>query len=142
MTGDTAAQLIARLAHSGSPDAERLAALLGTTLRLSGENADWVFHSFELDTGPFVAGVLRLSAAGDAALLSLSPRDPPGLTEGDLDAKAWGPRRDAAPLPRLSAEGADRLTYRLDGVIMAVLLTHTSRSLLNLALEWPASGAS
>ncbi len=142
MIGDTATDVVARLARSGPPDAERLAALLGTTLRLTDENADWAFYTFELAVGPFAAGILRMSEAGDAALVSLSPRDPPGLTEGDLVATTWGPRRDAVAEPRLSAEGADRLTYRHDGVIMTVVWTHASRRLLNLTLEWPAPGAS
>ena len=139
MAGDTAAQVVARLAQPGPLDAERFASRLGTTLRRSDENPDWALYKFELPGGPFAGGVLRLSHAGDAALLSLSPRDPPGLTQAELDSTAWGPRRDAAPRPRISPEGADRLTYQLGGVTVSALWTHTSRRLLNLALEWPAA---
>lgn len=138
MGGDSVNRLVARLAQPGPLDAERMASLLGTPLQPSDEDTDWAFYKFELPDGPFAGGVLRLSRAGDAALLSLAPRDPPGLTEADLDSTAWGPRRDAVPRPRLSPEGADRLTYQLGGVTVSTLWTHTSRRLLNLALEWPA----
>jgi hypothetical protein len=138
MAGDTVGQVVARLARPGPLDGEHLAARLGVTLQPSEENPDWTFYTFELPDGPFANGVLRLSTEGDAALISLSPRDPPGLTEAEVDRAAWGPRRDATPKPRLSPEGADALTYQLGDVTLTTLWTHTSRRLLNLALEWPA----
>ncbi len=138
MAGDTVTQMVARLVAPGALDAERFASQLGTMLVRSDENPDWVFYTFDLSDGPFGDGVLRLKRTGDGALLSLSPRDPPGLTETELDISAWGLRRDAVPLPRIAPEGADRLTYPLGGVTVAVLWTHTSRRMVNLALEWPA----
>jgi hypothetical protein len=137
--GDSVNELVARLAQPGPLAAARFAALLGTPLTPLDENPDWTFYSFTLPDGPFAGGVLRLSTDGDAALLSLSPRDPPGLTEADVDTAAWGPRRDAVPNPRLAPEGGDTLTYQLDGVTLSTLWTHTSRRLLNLALEWPGA---
>jgi hypothetical protein len=135
MVGDIV-QLVACLAQPGLPDAKHFATLLGATLQRSNEYPDWVFYQFDLPSGPFASGGLRLSRAGDAALLSLSPRDPPGLTEAELDTAAWGPRCDAEPLPRIPPEGADRLTYRLGRVTVSTLWTHSSRRLLNLMLEW------
>ncbi len=139
MSAATAAQIVTRLAVAGPPGIDSFAALLATSLRPNAENADWTFYSFEWPDGPFAGGLLRVSSAGDAALLSLSPRDPPGLTEVDLDSAAWGPRRDAVPMPRVSPEGADLLSYRLHDVIVSTLWTHTLRRLVNLTLEWPAS---
>lgn len=133
----SAAQLIVRLASETRPQTERLAALLGATLRPYAENPDWMFYSFELRDGAFANGLLRLSRTEDAALLSLSPRDPPGLTEADLDSEDWGVRRDARPMPRVSPEGADQLIYLLGPVIVSALWAHTSRRLVSLTLEWP-----
>ena len=138
MAGDAVNQVVARLAQPRHPDAAGFAALLGAPLQLSDENPYWTFYTFELPSGPFAGGVLRLSAAGDAALLSLSPRDPPGLTEAEVDTAAWGLRRDAVPQPRLAPEGGDLLTYHLGEVRLSVLWTNHSRRLLNLALEWEA----
>jgi hypothetical protein len=141
MARDSVNALVARLAQPDPPDAGRMAALLGTTLERRHENPDWTFYSFALPAGPFAEGVLRLSAAGEAALLSLAPRDPPGLTEAEVDTTAWGKRRDAIPHPRLAPEGADLLKYQLDRVTLSALWTHTSRRLLSLTLEWPAPDA-
>ncbi len=132
-----AAQLIVRLASETRPQTDRLAALLGATLRPFAENSNWTFYSFELRDGAFASGLLRLSHAGEAALLSLSPRDPPGLTEADLETAEWGMRRAARPMPRISPEGADQVIYPHGPVIVSALWTHTSRRLINLTLEWP-----
>lgn len=137
MLATSARDIVERLVAGVPPRAEYIAAVLDATLRPEGENPDWTFSTFELPRGPFAGGVLRVKAAGDAALLSLSPRDPPGLTEADLVTAAWGPRRDAVPMPRVSSEGADLLVYHLQDVIVSVLWTHTSRRLVNLSLEWP-----
>lgn len=142
MSAPTAAGLVHRLAVAGPPDVEGFAALLGTPLQADRESPAWRFYSFEWQAGPFAGGVLRVNLAGDAALLSLSPRDPPGLTEADLDPAAWGPRRDAVPKPRISSEGADLLVYHVNGVIVSALWTHTSRRLVNLSIEWPTSSSS
>ena len=138
MTGASVSPFVARLAQPAPPDAAGWAARLGASLQPSAANPYWSFYTFTLPDGPFAGGVLRLRLAGPGALLSLSPRDPPGLTEADVDTAAWGPRRGAVPNPRLRPEGGDLLTYQLSGVTLSVLWTHTSRRLLNLALEWPA----
>jgi hypothetical protein len=141
MAGAGVNELVARLARPGPPDAERLAALLGVALTQADENPDWTFYTFALPNGPLAGGVLRVSTDGEAALLSLTPRDPPGLTEAELDSAAWGPRQDAWPNPRVAPEGADTLTYQVGGVTVSALWTHTSRRLLNLSLAWPAPPA-
>lgn len=138
MNGEGTVRWVERLAEAGPPDAKRFATLLGVTLQPDGENPDWSFYRFEWPIGPWAGGLVRVNRSGDAALLSLSPRDPPGLTEADLDTTTWGMRHDAVPMPRISTEGADLFTHRLGGLVVAVLLTHTSRRLVNLTLEWPA----
>jgi len=137
MPAASVSQLVAQLAQPAPPEAAALAALLGTPLQRSDADAYWTFYTFALPAGPFAGGVLRLSATGPAALLSLTPRDPPGLTEAEVDTTAWGPRSSAVPRPRLLPEGGDELTYQLGRVKLSLLWTHTSRRLLNLALEWP-----
>jgi hypothetical protein len=137
MANDGVGETAVRLAQPGPPDAAGFAALLGAPLQPSDENPDWTFYTFVLPDGPLAGGVLRLNAAGDGALLSLSPRDPPGVTEAEVDTSAWGLRVDAVPRPRLEPEGGDLLTYQLGEVKLSVLWTHVSRRLINLALEWP-----
>jgi hypothetical protein len=137
MATETVDQLVARLAQPGPLDAERIATELGTTLSLLDTNPDWTFYTFALPRGPFAGGVLRLSTDSAAALLTLSPRDPPGLTEAEVEQAAWGPPRSAVTDPRLPPKGADLLTYQLAGLTLTTLWTQSSRRLINLALERP-----
>ncbi len=137
MARESVSQFVARLVQPGPLNAERFATQLGATLTRLDENPDWKFYTFVLPGGPFAGGVLRLSTDGAAALLCLSPRDPPGLTEAEVDQAAWGPPRSALPKPRIPPEGADLLAYQLEGVTLTTLWTHTSRRLVNVALEWP-----
>jgi hypothetical protein len=139
MSAESVSQMVERLAQAGPPDRERFAAVLGAPLKLADENPSWQFYTFELASGPFAFGELRLSTAGQAALLNLAPRDPPGLTERDVPTAAWGPLRDLVPNPRIPPEGADTEVFQHDGVQVSAQWTHTTRRLLALVLEWPPS---
>lgn len=144
MSTESVNQIVDRLAQAGPPDLGRFAALLGAQLKPTDENPYWKFYTFELAEGPFARGELRLNAAGNAALLSLSPRDPPGLTERDVDSSAWGPMRSLVPNPRIPPEGADTEVFQKNGVQVSTQWTHNSRRLRALVLEWllpPAAAA-
>ena len=137
MSAETVNQIVARLAQPGPLTLEEFAARLGAPLAPSVDNPSWAFYSFQLAGGPFAGGELRLNKAGTAALLSLEPRDPPGLTAAALDAAAWGPRLSLLPNPHIPPEGADTEIYGLNGVRVSAQWLHTSRRLRRLVLEWP-----
>jgi hypothetical protein len=136
MSTETVNQIVDRLAQAGPLEPERFAALLGAPLKPADENPYWKFYTFELGEGPFARGELRLNTAGNAALLSLQPRDPPGLTAADIDRSAWGPRLSLVPNPRIPPEGADTEIFRKDGVQVSTQWWHNSRKLRSLVLEW------
>lgn len=138
MSTKTVNQIVDHLAQAGPLEAARFAALLGAPLKPADENPYWKFYSFELSAGPFARGELRLNTAGTAALLSLVPRDPPGLTVADMDRADWGPRLSLEPNPRIPPEGADTEIFVKDGVQVSAQWWHTSRKLRSLVLEWPA----
>jgi len=136
MSAQSVNQMVDRLARAASLNAERFAALLGAPVTPSEDNPYWSFYTFKLPDGPFAGGELRVSKAGDAALLSLQPRDPPGLTAADIDRSAWGPRLSLVPNPRIPPEGADTEVYKKDGVKVSTQWWHNSRKLRSLVLEW------
>lgn len=68
----------------------RLEEVLATTLAPTRDNPLWQMYAFELKNGAFKGGEFRRSQQGERALLTLTPRDPPGLTAGELDTWAWG----------------------------------------------------
>ncbi|MEP7358936.1 MAG: hypothetical protein ABI847_16925 [Anaerolineales bacterium] len=142
MSGETVNQLVERLIQPGPLTAERFARLLGAPLKPGERNPYWTTHTFELAEGPFAGGELRLSAAGDGALLILQPRDPPGLGRADLDRSAWGPTLGMLPNPDIPPEGTLTDYYKKDGVELAAQWLSRSRRLRSLVLKWePAGGA-
>jgi hypothetical protein len=138
MSSKTINLIVDHLAQPGPLAAERFAALLGAPLQPADDNPYWKFYTFALAAGPIAHGELRVNTAGTAALLSLAPREPPGLTAADMDRDAWGPRRSLVPNPRLPPEGADTEIWVKEGVQISVQWWHTARTLRRLVLEWPA----
>ena len=140
-TSQSINDMVEQLAQAGALEPARFEALLGAALTPESENPYWRFYRFTLPAGPFAGGELRLSTAGTGALLILEPRDPPGLSAGDLDRAAWGPVRSLQPNPRIPPEGADTYVYDRAGVLVSVQLTHQSRRVRALTLEWRPSPA-
>lgn len=132
----TVNEMVNRLAQIGPLSVEAFADLLGASLPVGDDNDYWTFHPFALASGPFGRGELRLSKAGNAALLILEPADPPGLNEDELDTTGWGEAVNLAPNPHIPPEGTDTYEYDVNGVKTSVQWTHQSRRLRNLVLEW------
>ncbi len=85
--------------------------------------------------GPFARGELRLNTAGSAALLSLEPRDPPGLTAANLDRAALGPRTGVLPNLRIPPEGIETEYFQRGLVEIAAQWWRTSRKMRSLVLK-------
>ena len=140
MSADTVNQIVERLTQGGPLTAERFAALLGAPLKPGEVNPFWTFYTVELAGGPFARAELRLNAAGDSALLSLWPHDPPGLTQADVDRAALGPRTGMLPNPRIPPEGIETEYFQKGSVEVATQWWSTSRKLRSLVLKWAAPG--
>jgi hypothetical protein len=128
--------LVDALVHGGTPSNARLEEILDTTLAPSQDNPKWQMYSFKLKNGAFQGGEFRRSKEGDRALLVLSPRDEPTLTQHDLDLKPWGSVRNIDINPRIPPEGTDAYVYDVDGARLSFQFTHNSRKLRNVAMEW------
>jgi hypothetical protein len=109
---------------------------LATSLKKTGDNPMWTFFEFKLKEGPFSGGELRLGASGDTAFLTLEPRGKADVNESDLDLDPWGELQTIDINPRIPPEGADAYIFQVDGVQVAFQLTHETRRLRSVALEW------
>lgn len=124
---------------AGVPTLAGLEKLLGTAPKPTQENPHWKFYQFDLPGGPFKGGELRLSTAGQRALLSLMPREQSPVVESDLDLKPWGPVRNIDINPQIPPEGTDAYIYDVQGARLAFQFTHVSRRLRTVTVEWGAS---
>lgn len=136
MTLETITQLVERLAQAGPLTAERFAALLGAPLSEAETNPYWQTLTFELASGPFARGEVRLKATGDGALLILEPRNPPGLGRADVDRTALGAPLGMEPNPRIPPAGVVTEHFRKDGVQVAAEWTSDTDQLRFLVLKW------
>jgi hypothetical protein len=141
MSTETVNQVVDRLAQAAPLSTERFSANLGVPLQAGEVNPYWKFYVFDLPAGPFAKGELRLNTAGDGALLILWPRDPPGLTQADVDRAALGPRTGMLPNPRIPPEGIETEYFQKGNVEVATQWWRTSRKLRSLVLKWPAPAA-
>ena len=136
-------QVVDHLTEAGPLTPERFSQKLGVALTPGEVNPYWKFYTFELPAGPFARGELRVNTDGDAALLSLEPRDPPGLTAANVDRAALGPRTGMRPNPRIPPEGIETEYFQHGQVEVATQWWRTSRKLRSLILTWapPESAA-
>ena len=135
MSSQTVNELVSQIVHAGL-DSARLQELLAASFKKSAGNPYWTSHKFELKDGPFAGGEFRQSKAGDKALLSLRVRESLPVAVGELDLSPWGPLRNITLSPGIPPEGADAYVYSVAGVQVSFQFTHSSRRLLNVALEW------
>jgi hypothetical protein len=138
MSGQPVDPIVKSLVGAGIPTVTSLEKLLGTSPKPTQENPYWKFYQFELPVGPFKSGELRLSTAGDRALLSLAPDDQDAPAEADLDLRQWGAARNIDINPQIPPEGTDAYIYDAQGVKLAFQFTHHSRRLRSVTLEWGA----
>lgn len=136
MSGQQVDELVKTVISAGTPSVAGLETLLGTKLKATQENPHWKFYAFEMPAGPFQGGELRVSLAGDRALLSLSPRENAPLTEGDFDLRQWGPATNVDINPQIPPEGTDGYTYAVNGTRLSYQFTHVTRRLRTATVEW------
>lgn len=136
MSGQQVDELVKTIISDGLPTVAGLEKLLGATLTLTQENPFWKFYGFELAAGPFQHGELRLSLAGDRALLSLSPRAAAPLAEADFNLRQWGPAVNVDINPQIPPEGTDAYAYAVNGTQLSFQFTHVTRRLRTITVEW------
>jgi hypothetical protein len=141
MTTDTVTYWVERLAQAGPLTAERFAALLGAPLKPAEANPYWQTLTFELASGPFARGEVRLKATGDGALLILEPRNPPGLGRMDVDRAALGAPLGLEPNPRIPPAGVVTEYFQKEGVQVAAEWTSDTDQLRSLVLKWQPAAA-
>ena len=136
MSAEAVHTLVTALLGLKPPTLETLQAALGAALRQTGQNNHWTMYEFTLPGGPFGGGEARLGRDGARALVSLHPREGAPLTEAGLDLKAYGPVASIDINPQIPPEGTDAYVFRQPGVKLAFQLTHQSRRLRTLVVEW------
>ena len=144
MSAQDANQLVDQLVRVGELDVAHFAQQLGVTPRPTETNPHWQFYEFDLPGGPLAHGELRLARTGGKALLSLRPREPVTLTEENLELERWGPVHNLDINPAIPPEGTDAYIYLVNGVQVAFQLTHQTRRLRTIALQYgvtPAQGS-
>lgn len=141
MTANTINQLVERLTVAGPLTLDRFSALLGVNFEASESNPFWRTYTAQLAEGPFARTELRLKTSKDGALLILEPRDPTGLTQGDVDIRTLGMPLGMRPNPRIPPEGIESHYYRRGAARVTLQWTSTSRHLSYLVLEWEPPAA-
>ena len=126
----------------GELDVAHFAQQLGVTPQPTETNPHWQFYEFDLPGGPLAHGELRLARMGGKALLSLRPREPVTLTEENLGLERWGPVHKLDINPAIPPEGTDAYIYLVNGVQVAFQLTHQTRRLRTIALQYGVTQAS
>jgi len=139
MTKPSLNQLLEALVQPGPLDASRFQEALQTNFTQIKRNDYWTFYEFTLSKGPFDHGEFRCSNDGSKALLGLWPDAAKAQAETDLDLAHWGPIKRIDVNPHIRPEGIDAYIYDVQGVRVSFQLTHASRRLRSVALEWGAS---
>lgn len=136
MNAESLTELVERLARISDPNLETFQEVLGAQPKPTKENPSWKMYELKLEHPQLARADLRLAQAGRAALLSLWTVEKNPLTEKDLDLNKWGQPVSIDINPRIPPEGTVAFAYLLDEVRVAVQMTHTSRRLRSIALEW------
>jgi hypothetical protein len=142
MTVETITQMVERLAQAEPLTAEHFAARLGAPLRVAEANPYWETMTFELASGPFARGEVRLKATGDAALLMLEPRRPPGLGRAAVDRAGLGTLLRIEPNPQIPPAGVVTEYFQKDEVQVAAEWASDTDRLRSLVLKWEPPAAS
>lgn len=118
------------------PDLETFVEALGGEPSPTGENPKWAMYELDLDHPHLERADLRLAKTGSGALLSLwaANKNPP--TEKDLQLDEWGQPISIDINPRIPPEGTVAFVYLVNDVRVSVQMTHTTRKLRSISLEW------
>jgi hypothetical protein len=138
MSSQQVDQFLHTILNGGTPSLASAEKLLSASLKARQENPHWKFYTFELAGGPFQGGELRLSTAGDRALLSLTPRADHPLTESDFNLRQWGQANHIDINPQIPPEGTDAYRYNINGAGLSFQFTHVTRRLRTVTIEWPS----
>jgi hypothetical protein len=136
MSTDTVSALVDRLTQAGPLTPERFAALLETPLQPGTHHLAGHTYRFALARGPFRRGELRLSAAGETAVLILEARTAPGLDPAEVDRAALGERLGQHHNPRIPPQGTDTEYYQKGAVQVAAQWLPNTHRLRTLVLTW------
>lgn len=139
MSDPTVKQTIEDMAQADPAALAQLETYLAAKLAQTDENPYWKFYEFSAQ-GAFARGEYRLSKADQAAMLILSTAEDSHITLDELGLSEWGEVRQIAVNPRLPPEGTVTHVYTVNGVKVSLQFTHTTQRLLDVVLEWGASG--
>jgi hypothetical protein len=139
VTSPSVNEIVDRLVGAGFPEVSRIEGTLAVTFRQTDQNPYWTFYQADLSDGPFARADFRLSRDGARALLSLWTDAPKAPGEKDLDLDRWGPIASIDVNPDIRPEGTDAYIFEVQGVRVSFQLTHASRRLRSVALEWGIS---
>jgi hypothetical protein len=129
-------EVISQLVGLQTRDPEELETLFATQLVASDDNPYTRIFDFEIAQGPFERGDLRHSADDKQGHISLWPRQNLELTEADLEFLDWGQVVDIKINPQIQPEGVDSYVFDMDNIQLTVQLTHKSRILRSVAIDW------
>lgn len=138
MAAEAPTKLVERLAAVAELGLAAFEEVLETKGQAGKESPSWQIFEFDLEQGVFERADLRLALDGDRALLILHSGDPSKLSEGDLELGPWGELSSIRVNPDIPPEGTMTYIYHLEDVKVSVQLTHSSRGLRSMALEWGA----
>lgn len=137
MSAESINKIVEQLTQIPEPDLGAFQEALGAKPSPTKENPKWSMFELDLKHPSFDHADLRLAKSGSAALLSLWTPESNGTSEEDLDLTSWGEPVSIDINPRIPPEGTVAYVYLVNDVRVAVQMTHTSRKLRSLALEWP-----
>lgn len=136
MSAEAIIELIEKLSQISDPQLTDFAQLLGAEPVPSRENPSWNMYQAKLDDSGLERADLRLAKTGGQAHLSLWPSDSAQILQQDLGLDRWGQPVSIDINPRIPPEGTVAFVYDLNHTRVAFQMTHTSRQLRSIALEW------
>lgn len=136
---DTINELVENLTDTAVLELAYFERVFGTSFQETNRNRFWTFYDFTPSSVDFETGELRLDKTGERALLILNPAESSSISESALDLRRWGEPSGFDVNPAIPPEGTEAYVYMIRGVKVSFQLTHASRNLLTLVLEWGAS---
>lgn len=136
MSAESIIKLVEKLSQISAPKVADFAELLGVEPERSRENPSWNMYQAKLAETGLERADLRLAKSDGRAHLSLWPQDSAQISEQDLGLSRWGQPVSIDINPRIPPEGTVAFVYDLNHTRVAVQMTHTSRQLRSIALEW------
>lgn len=128
--------LVRTLAQPEPPTIDALSLALGVMPEPRSENRFWRFYEAAPLAAPLWRADIRLTKAGDRALVVLEAQPGIALDPTSSDLSALGPVIDVAPNPDIPPEGTIAYGFRVDSVQVRVQITARSKTLRSVSLSW------